>query len=399
MALDQSWEHLFYQVRRGKAARLLVDSAIPAEPGALVDYPSHVSQAIAGKGNRSHTWPIRTDLEPGSWLPGGVHIYTWQVITKQTTYSGQWAFVVGEHPAPVIPASDAPDWVTNAIPSTIYLDMWQPATIRRNANRLIRQGETARNQAIVWGQSLVRRVITNNAARLGQMGGSFDEDDATQVGMARLVHLLDIFASAGRPECSWAYACLMDINRDLQRAMGRSEGESATIAAIRAWLWARPHVTTVQQAREAGLSKHSDEMVEFALNNHTKHISLDAYSAMADPADQVGQDHMGALGQQDPERDPLFGRSLVGALNRVGITLEEAEPWLYKIGAIDFPHTIGEVRAKYGKRASSANTVERRFFTQFARAGENWSNPDDRAQIRQRARHALVSHDTLVAHG
>ena len=398
--VDLVWERLFHQIRRGKGAAQALQSGIPG-PGTLVDYPTWVAQPMPGAAGRCFTWPIRAELEPGQYLPAGVHQIPWKMNTTDGSVSGSLSIIVGDTEIPRVSAPQLPPWVAQQIPTQLHQSISEVTSLQRQAARLMRTGENARSAAVQLGITLVQRVLSNHKIHLAHLGPSFNEQDAMQAGMARLVQDLDHFASPQRPACSWTWACMVDINRDLQRAMAHGDNESYALAAARSWLWAHPQVRTVVQARQAGLHRYSDATVKLALQRPFGSVSLSTWAAHAQTgSDEVQDDRLAVLGQQDDRlsSDPATGQALLTLLARVGIGPKEAEPWLYRVGALDFPHTPGEVRAKYGRDgANRAASVERRFFAPYALDGEDWGRADDRARIRARAKAALVAEDALIA--
>jgi len=400
--VDIVWERLFYEIRRGRGAAATLQAGISG-PGAIAEYQAWVAQPMPGAQSRCLTWPVRSALEPGAFMPVGIHKVPWELHTTEGLVKGTWVVVVGDQLVERLPPDqEIPTWVASQVPSVLRLSANEPNSLRRQAARVVRAGEMARDTATRMGIAMVQRIIAGHKTHMAHLGPAFDEQDALQAGMTRLIQNLDHFASPGRPACSWTWSCMTDINRDLQRAMAHGDNESYALAAVRSWLWTHPLVRTVAQARQAGLRRYSDNTVKLALHRPFGTVSLSTWTARTqDQQEQGTDDRLGALGQQDDRlaSDPTAGRALLELLARLNppIGPADAEPWLYKVGALDYPHTPGEVRARYGKSgANKAASVERRFFAPFVRHGEDWGRADDRARIRARAKAALVAEHALI---
>jgi len=103
---------------------------------------------------------------------------------------------------------------------------------------------------------------------------------------------------------------MVDINRDLQRAMAHGDNESYALAAARSWLWAHPQVRTVVQARQAGLHRYSDATVKLALQRPFGRFAVHLGCPRPDRQRRGARRQVAVLGQQDDRlsSDPPPGR-------------------------------------------------------------------------------------------
>jgi DNA-directed RNA polymerase specialized sigma24 family protein len=378
----------------------------PEQDLGLLQVPTFVQQYSPGEQLR--TWPVVWDPEPGTPLPAGQQLLcSWRVTTDQVQGTGQCVVGVGVPPDPqgLQPPrwsalgsnkrASCPQWLQSQIPASVYLPPIPPTLARRQIKRKIAQGQQAQEAILQMYAPILYKMVQQLVPRLHNTGGAADQQDLVQRGQMTLVTLLQQFASPQRPRASWMSVLRQNLQRDLSRAMAAWSGESLALARARAWLWHHPEVHSLQQAREAGVPEAlPDSVLEAALRQ--PHGTPALYPVREPLGDSPEQDLF--PGVQDPwlSSDPAVVRSLRGLLQQLGISWEQALPWLYRIGVFDYPHPRSEVIQVFGISGyRRSNVVEARFFGHFAAPGEDWGNPLDRPAIRERARQALCQDGSL----
>jgi len=380
----------------------------PEQDLGLLQVPTFVQQQDPGGSLR--TWPVAWDPEPGTPLPAGQQrVCTWRVTTDQLQGAGQSVVGVGVAPDDhALPAprwnvlgsgkdTPCPSWLRSQIPTSIYLPPIPPALARRQIKRKIDQGQRAQETILQMYAPVLQRAAQQMAPRLYSVGGAADQQDLLQRGQMTLAALIQQFASLRRPRASWMSVLRQNLQRDLSRAMAAWSGESLALARARAWLWHHPEICSLQQARESGVPDSlPDSVLQAALAQ--PHGAAALYPVRETARGPAEQDPF--PGVQDPwlGSDPLAMRSLRGLLQQLGISWDDASPWLYRIGVFDHPHSRSEVIKMFGISGyRRSSVVEARFFGHFAAPGEEWANPLDRPAIRERARRALCQDGSLRA--
>jgi len=400
-------EHMFHLLRiiSNFKRQLAVPINQWPKKGGLYTTPSWVSFTTAG--GSVHTASIFPSIEPGEFIPPPGAPLEWSVRTVDLYGRGTAYLQVGisrKPPAlapPVFHAKNGriidPDTVPWA--SRLSPVIRLPICTREDAHRLmidtLRQEEPIREIILEHGMRTINRVARAHISRLPAVGAIYGREDIVQQGLIRMNQAIDRFASPNRPYCSWGYYCQQEIYKDAQRTMAKAGGESVNMSYIRAWLWSHPTVHTPQEAYDEGLSpQYRPAFIQQAIEHHYQ-VSLDNPVWKERTGDSAGTDHNPWLAYTDPEleNDPLIGQRFKTILAKTGIDIAELEPWLYKIGALDTPHTNKEVYSRYGKRPYQIAATESRFFSSFAVDGESWSRPSDRPKIRDRAKKALLGED------
>jgi len=403
-------ERLFLQVRMGRTAQRMLEisfSKWPARGGILI-FPTWVSSPSEHGTDSIHTWPIYPSIDPGLFVPPGAMTVDWAVRTTKDMGRGQSLLLIGnvkdipQVKKPVFfnldkrPLSTPPIWAAQ-LAQPIKIPTITKSIARQTLQRLVQQGEQAQHTILIQWKPLIIKGARSHYKRISATGPIYSYEDIIQQGWIRMLKAINVFSSNDRPHCSWVYHCRQEIYKDTQRTMTKLGGESVNIAYVRSWLWNHPEVQTLTQARAQGLSsKYSDTLIHRAIASRTGSVSLDNPIWRERTGGSDGLDRHKNLGYtvEELDADPLLSQRLKNLIIELGFTVEELEPWLYKIGALDYPHTNGEVYAKYGKKNKQIFSIEQRFFNKFAIGKESWQNVKDRPAIRQRAKRRLLGEDT-----
>lgn len=396
-----SLERMLLVVRMAREARRMLEIPFKEWPnrGHVLMFPNWVAASSGYPDYR--TWPTYPSVEPGRFIPTGTTIVEWSVRTMGVKGWGQTAIRVGNTSETTTVSRpsfvsnhdgkkvEPPQWA-NQIPSVIDVPSMTKSEARRLLSRLAKYEETARQKIIEYSSALVHSNAKHHMRRLPSLGAVYGLDDIVQQGYIKVARAIDLFSSDDRPHCSWIWYCKQELYKDTQRSMARIGGESVNLAYLRSWLWNHPDVTSVQEARAGGVdTKYSDVMIEQALAHKMGQVSLDS-QVWADN-NGSGLDRNPALGYEDEslDSDPSVTKRLAKAIEQAGLTVQQIEPWLYKIGALDYPHTNEEVYKRYRKRPKQVSAMEAAFFAGFVSSGESWDNIEDRPAIRARAKEAL----------
>lgn len=394
---------------------LISDGGWPTTERAILDLPTYLQDPTCPP-NSPRTWPLYWKPEPGSLIaPGKPLACHWQVDTDQIHGDGTCLVVVGPPPArlPKINppqwtklgskrSAQPPTWLPAQIPTIISLPPIPPGMMQRQVKRLISAGVQARESILRMYYPMMFQQVQRLAPRMSVAVQGADQQDLIQRGYMAISTMIDQFASNHRPHSSWVSVLRQNLYRDLTRATARWADESISLAQARAWLWNHPGVRSLAQARAAGISDRlTDATIEEALQRPQGVISLHPLHELAPdhPEDEASYRHQqAAVGYDDPwlETDPQIIRNLRNILTQLGINWEAAQPWLYKIGVFDRPHTRSEVIKAFGVYVyRKSSIVEAKFFSNFAGPGEDWSNPLDRPKIRERAMRTLCQDGSL----
>ncbi len=393
-------------LRHGVGPRMAVVSAFPCS--VRVDDPT-LSRAY---------WPLTLSCEPGGVFPEGVTPVEFSGNINGRKFSGVFCVVIADCPDPAAgsPVVDyggpRPPWADQIAARYFAAPMSEAATVRR-LQHLARLGAKASEAVIKDNMHLVYKVVAGMRRRMSMTGAVLDIDDAIAVGVKSMHLAVSQFSSAARPNCSFSRAVIMNAKRDINRAVAAALGEPENIFFLRGWLSMNPDVLlpdddglppppdlVYRRARERGLSgRYTQQMVEFVVANPRRHnVSLDEPTG-------PGENHRTLLEEiADVDADvesrvSWLSESLAGLLSAVGMSMQDAEPWLFSIGVLDGEvHTTREVEARYGddgpKRARKA---AERFFKPFIRPGESWRS--DRETIQRRALSLLTEEGSLVSSG
>ena len=395
--------------------KLTSESGWPTGERAVLALPTYLQDPTC-PANSPRTWPVYWNPEPGTLVaPGKPVACRWTVDTDQVHGEGTCLVIVGPPPArmpKVDPprwtragsrkSAQPPAWLSAQAPSMIALSPIPPGMIQRHVKRQVAAGVQAREAILRMYYPMLLTQVQRLVPRMGVAVQGADQQDLIQRGYMTISTMVDQFASNDRPHASWVAVLRQNLYRDLTRATARWADESISLAQARAWLWNHPEVRSLAQARAEGISDRlTDATIEEALHRPQGAISLHPLHELAPdhPEDEASYRHQQAVvGYDDPwlETDPQIIRNLRNTLAQLGIQWEAAQPWLYKIGVFDRPHTRSEVVKAFGVyNYRKSAIVETKFFSNFAGPGEDWDNPLDRPSIRERAMQILCQDGSL----
>jgi len=408
MALQRVWV--------GRTLDLITsDQGWPTKEVAILQLPTYLQDPNC-PANAPRTWPICWEPEPGSMLkPGKPTVCSWKIDTDQIRGEGTCLVIVGIPPARMPRTASPkwtkigsrrvvqpPSWMVAQIPTIITLSPIPVGMLRRQVKRDVAAGVQARETILRMYYPMLLAQAQRLAPRMGVAAHGADQQDLIQRGYMTISTMVDQFASNGRPHSSWVSVLRQNLYRDLTRAAAKWADESISLAQARAWLWNHPNVCSVSQARDRGISDRlTDSIIEEALQRPQGAISMHPLHELAPdhPEDESAYRHQQAItGYDDPwlETDPQIINNLRNIMTQLGITWDAAQPWLYKIGVFDRPHTRSEVTHAFGVyNYRKSVIVETKFFSHFAGPGEDWDNPLDRPSIRERAMHVLCQDGSL----
>ena len=257
-------EDLFTALRAGAgAAAALAAGDVPARGGVPVFRCSLAQVARAPIANPSQ--PRRTvnfyellptvhgvPFEPGTPLGPGIWTVAWTCPLYPSARGGaaEGAFHVGVG----VDAADLPPaWGRNAagpvagVPGNVVVPALGGARLAAALRALAGYRDAAERAAC----DVMRGFVVAKAARVRNAQPTvFDNDDAVQEGLARLVVVMRRFAARGRPKACWTVAAGLVLERDLPRAADRLSPVPSSVAHCAHWLTQ----TDLVDLRDPGLS-------------------------------------------------------------------------------------------------------------------------------------------------
>jgi hypothetical protein len=230
-------ERLILDVRVARAAV----SAEVGRGGGFVVFPTSILVAVPGRGDNA--FPLCTGTEPGS-LCRAAGSSSVSGVVDGVTVEGRFSWTLsGPHGGQDLPAEASyafrrggrlvprPVWA-DQLPRSLVVPAGVESSLSRQRSRLVRRGAASEHELLSRTARVFERCCRGPLRRAIAMRPALDVADVVQRGLHTAVRLLQVYASAARPPCSWLGMIRLDGRRDLHRAITQLDWLPRDVAEI-----------------------------------------------------------------------------------------------------------------------------------------------------------------------
>lgn len=395
---ERGFEAAFLTIRAAQAAKVALDQGVP-DRGAIVLFPVvcyslfEKGSACGAAGQRA----ITVDHEPGTVFPPGVTPVCWSVAALGVQFSGVFYVSVGGAPPPraTCVASRGSDKVEVPSPfASANLSLADQRELTSTLRRLVASEDDAMRKVLSLSEGMTKAMMRRLAPRFY---GVMDEADARQEVYRQAIALARRFGSPNRQQASWARVFMLGCTKAVERALDQVHGVGRPDVAVRRLIEADPSMATAPvhvlraelEKRVAEASDWSDERLEAARHGPPSIV----------PDGHITQT---AAAQPDAVSSGAADRSMFELLStllpterswRAALPYLVHERWVTGDRSAYDKRQIAKAKAAFMESVARALSVQsgtrRGIVEKFARDGERYDDPADRAAMVQRARSAV----------